>query len=381
MDWRHVRRLALPVVVAFGLVGTPALAGAEAPDKAVKFTLGPESPFGAARLDGEYVKDDKRVYFLGFRAVGNGTDGSVWYYDTTAKDYTDTGTDMPIPVSNYGVAALEDSTGLGLYIFGGRTDTGVITDATQVYYPATDTAAVVATDPFPGETPSGCVSLPSMGVGAVSNTAVVMGGNAFVANGCVADENSAETWLFDPMAAPGSRWTQGPDLNMARGYVTPALLGKKIYAIGGDVNTNGTLVAQTIVESWKLGDASWKDSGVADLPQACDESQAFGFKKGPLQKTITLAGCGQWPNAVADVLQYNSSKDKWSNVGTLTENRRNHAGASIGSNDKPQMFIFGGYGEPTQFIDPIPSSEIGKPGKSSAPRDGARHGSPAAPTS
>src|SRR5439155_14826342 len=172
----------------------------------------------------------------------------------------------------YGFAALHDPPGLGLYIFGGRDNNGIIVDTVQVYYPATNTASIVATDPWPGRSPSNCVTLPAMGVATVAKKAYVLGGAAFSSGGCVTDENSAQTWSFDPMAPAGSRWTQGPDLNMARGYITPAVLGSTIYAIGGDLNIGGSLFPQSTVESWSPAvGGGWDDAGVADLPQPCDE--------------------------------------------------------------------------------------------------------------
>jgi hypothetical protein len=79
--------------------------------------------------------------------------------------------DMPVPVSNYQIAALTDSTGLGFYVIGGRDDPGNIVTTglgfyviggrddpgnivttVQVYYPATNTTAVIGTDPWPGKT-------------------------------------------------------------------------------------------------------------------------------------------------------------------------------------------------------------------------------------
>jgi N-acetylneuraminic acid mutarotase len=167
------------------------------------------------------------------------------------------------------------------------------------------------------------------------------------------------------MGAAGNRWKQQPSLNVARGYITAATLGSKIYAIGGDLNQAGSLFAQMTVESWKPGDSSWDDAGVADLPQACDESQAFGFKKGPLQDLITLAGCGQWPNTLADVLQYDATTNAWSVIGSLNEARRNHAGTNIGSTRKPKLFILGGY-DATGGVT-LASSEIGKAAKTGSP--------------
>src|SRR4029079_5346616 len=118
----------------------------------------------------------KRVYFLGGRLADNSTSGEVWYYDVATKTYVDTGVAMPDPVSNYGIAALTDPTGDGLYIFGGRDSLGAIISNVQVYYPATNTTATISSDPWPGTTPLGCVSLPAMGVAKVGNNAYVLGG-------------------------------------------------------------------------------------------------------------------------------------------------------------------------------------------------------------
>jgi hypothetical protein len=330
--------------------------------------LGPDSPFGYTRFDGQYVASQKRVYFLGGRNADNTTGGEVWYYDVATKTYADTGVAMPTPVSNYEIAPLTDSTGLGLYVFGGRDDIGNVITTVQAYYPATNTTAVISSDPWPGTTPLGCVSLASMGVATVGNKAYVLGGVSFAANFCQ-DDNSAQTWKFNPMGSPGSRWTQEPDLNMARGYITSAVIGSKIYAVGGDTNVAGSPTPQSIVESWSPGDASWDDAGVADLPEVCDETQAFGFKKGPLKNTVTVAGCGQWPNAVADVLQYDSVGNTWSTIGALNGARRNQAGAVIGSARKPKLFVLGGY-DSTGGVTIITTSEIGKPAPISSPAAG-----------
>jgi hypothetical protein len=347
----HWRALALLVAGAIALAAAPAFAAT------VFFRFGQPSTFGGTRFDGELYAATRRVYFLGFRTFNNATDGSIWYYDVAAKTYTDTGVDMPVPVSNYQIAALTDSTGLGFYVVGGRDDPGNIVTTVQVYYPATNTTAVIGTDPWPGKSPSGCVTLPATGVTAMGNKAFVLGGASFSANGCL-DENSAQTWIFDPMAPAGTRWTQGGNLNQARGYITPAVLGGKVYAIGGDLNIGGTLTAQPTVEASADG-SSWDDAGVADLTEASDESQAFGFSAGPLANSIILAGCGQWPNAVHDVLQYDAGANTWAIVGSINDNRRNHAGAWLGTPGQSTMYILGGYGQASGFIDPIQTSEIG----------------------
>jgi N-acetylneuraminic acid mutarotase len=325
----------------------------------LKWKSGPDAPFQATRFDGALV--DKKVYFLGFRAGDDSTDGSVWYYDTKSKDYVDTGTDMPVPLSNYTVAVLQDKTGTGLYTFGGRDSAGQILTTVQVYYPDTNTAKEIKGDPWPGTTPSDCVSLPATGVAVVDNTAYVVGGASFSTSvpPCT-DDNSAQVWSFNPKADKGKKWKAQPDLKVPRGYIATAVVGgKTIYAIGGDVNDAGTLLPQATVEAWKVGSKKWNDTNYADLPEGCDESQAFAFDSGPLGGTITLAGCGQWPNALPDVLQYDVAGDSWSNVGALKEARRNQAGANIGSDKSPKLMVLGGYSADGATV--LATSEIGTP--------------------
>src|SRR5438445_9187853 len=343
-------------------------ASSKVPQVSVSWKFGPSSTFAATRFDGEYYAPTKRIYFLGFRTTGDATDGSIWYFDVATKTYVDTGTDMPVPVSNYQIAPLNDANGLGFYIFGGRNSLAQIVTDVQVFYPATGVTADVTTDPWPGTTPPGCVSLPANGVAVISNRAIVMGGLSTSANGCQ-DSQSAQTWIFNPTAPAGSRWSAGPNLNVARAYVTPAVLNGTIYAIGGDTNVGGTLFAQPTVEKWKPPTGGWDDAGVADLPvtPGCEESQAFPFTSGPLANGIVLAGCGQWPNATPSTYFYSATSNTWSLVGALNEPRRNQAGVQVGK----FMYILGGYDCPGNAcgVDPTLTSELGK-GAASAARPG-----------
>jgi N-acetylneuraminic acid mutarotase len=329
----------------------------------MNWQFGTNSAFGGTRFDGEYVAALNRVYFLGFRTFADATDGSVWYYDVANDTYVDTGVDMPVPVSNYKIAALMDTHGLGLYIFGGRDSLAQIVTTVQVYYPQSNQALMVNTDPWPGTTPGGCVSLPAMGVDVIANKAYVMGGLAFAANGCIAgDENSAQTWIFNPASPGGRRWQRAPDLNLARGYITTAVLKNRIFAIGGDTNEAAVLIPQSIVESWAPGTPAWNDASVADLPVGCDESQAFVLRNGPAKNGIILANCGQWPNATPDTYFYKANT--WSIIGAMNESRRNEAGALSQVAGRPTLYIVGGYDCPGNacLADPTTTVEFGSSG-------------------
>ena len=363
---KRPHRYVLVLLAAAGMLGSPlpALAVAHAasavPSASVSWTFGPSLPFAATRWDGAYVARLNRVYFLGFRASDATTDGSVWYYDVAAGTYVDTGMDMQVPVSNYEIAELRDAHGIGLYIFGGRDGLGNLVDTVQAFYPGSNKAVVLDTDPWPGRTPSGCVSLPATGVATLANNAYVLGGLSFSLNGCL-DEQSAQTWVFDPLAAAGSRWTQGPNLNVARGYITAGALGGKIYAIGGDINAAGTPTPISTVEAWLPPAGGWNDAGIADLPIPCDESQAFPSTNGPLKRGIVLATCGQWPNAIPDTYFYDERTNAWSDVGAVNETRRNEAGALIPGGSPLLMFVVGGYA--SDGVTALSSSETGSAGR------------------
>jgi hypothetical protein len=366
MRMRFARGVVLASALGLIMSGGTALAAdsATAPESApavdVGWSVGKPFPVGATRWDGAVV--GKKVYFLGYRDTNNETDGSIWTYNIKKKKYKDTGIDMAVPISNYTVAVLKDKTGEGLYTFGGRDATGLTTDVVQVFYPSTGETKVINSDPWPGTTPTpdNCVSLPATGVAVADNKAYVMGGMSFSTSVPPCQDGvSKEVWAFNPKADNGKRWKKQPSLKVARGYISPTVVGgNKIYAIGGDLNEAGSLVASATVESWKIGADKWSD-GPADLPVGCDESQAFAFDGGPLAGTITLAGCGQWPAAVADVYQYDVSGDDWSIVGALNEARRNQAGANIGSQSAPKLFLVGGYS--TDGATALSSSEIGTP--------------------
>lgn len=351
------------VAIALGLVlsgGAAALAASSptgAKPAAIKWKEGKKLPETATRFDGALV--DGKVYFLGWRVDDAGTtDGAIWYYDIKKGKYVNTKAEMPIPISNYEIAVLKDKTGVGLYTFGGRDANGKIIKTVQVYYPKTNKAVKLSKkDDWPGQTPSKCVSLIGTGVTVVKNIAYAVGGMSFSTSvpPCQ-DDNSNQVWSYDPSAATGKHWKQVAKLNVARGYVATAVEGTTIYAIGGDSNDVGTLTAQSTVESWKIGSKSWDDKGVADLTEACDESQAFG-----LSGSLVLAGCGQWPNALADVQTYDIKKNKWSMSGAMNEARRNQAGENIGTAAKPNLMIAGGYNsDGTAILDTTENGTAGK---------------------
>ncbi|MGC9395186.1 MAG: carboxypeptidase regulatory-like domain-containing protein [Anaerolineae bacterium] len=297
----------------------------------------PVAPFEYKRFDAEYSNATGHVYMLGGRLANDDTSGRIWEFDPATGIYTDTGVDMPYPVSNYNIARLTDSGGDEvLVIFGGRQAGGVVTDVVQGFYPVSAATVVFSSDPYPVATSPG-------GVAVVDNVAYVFGG--FDAVTMIPD-----TYIFDITAPAGSRWTVGPSLNQARSYIGTAVADGVIYAIGGDDFTSPSLIPLTITEKLDTANpVAWDDMGVADMPVACGEMQAFGLDtdaSNRLAGSVIVAGCGQWPSEYTTSLRYDIEADSWDeSFPNLNQARRNHAGAFIPAGDgvgRPGLWVWGG---------------------------------------
>ncbi len=325
------------------------VAGASSPTDG-PWVYSTDLPAVAVRFDTEYY--NSKMYLLGYRTDGAGTtDGSVWVYDVGLNTWSDTGVDMPVPVSNYTIAKLTDANGVGLYIFGGRDSAGACTTAVQVYYPDTNTAATVATDAWPG-TLNGAAVFPG-GVVAVNNKAYAWGG---FCGGTTAPYTGNQTWIYDPAAAAGSRWTAGPNLPSNGAYQGGAVLDGKVYSVGGDTFDGSVLTAYAdvlMLDPANLG-AGWQTKAPIPTPSSgapgCDESRAFGFDTSStwsLAGKIVLAGCGQWDQtltALPDSFVYDGASNTWASFAPLNEARRNHAGAFIEENATcGKIWVGGGY--------------------------------------
>ncbi|MFO7698783.1 MAG: S8 family serine peptidase, partial [Anaerolineae bacterium] len=110
--------------------------------------LGPDlyDCFDLTRFDAEFFPADGMVYLLGGRS-GNDTIGNIYQFDPTTGACSDTGTDMPTPISNYTANLVNDGTDDLLCTFGGRNSAGGQTLDVQCYDPIANTASVVNTLP------------------------------------------------------------------------------------------------------------------------------------------------------------------------------------------------------------------------------------------
>jgi subtilisin family serine protease len=309
--------------------------------------LGCPAGNGLGRYTGIYYPPNNRVYFLGGRCENNTTTtGSVFYYDVAASTYAATGAVMPVPVSNYQMVQIDDGGvhGPGFYIVGGRKGDGSQATELQVYYPDDNTVQVIATDPFPPAVPYS-----PGGVASQSDKIYVFGG--FSGTAMV-----TETYVYNPAAAAGSRWTLSDcDLPTPRSYIAAVAVGDMIYAIGGDEWDGSTLVPITdtlVLDTADLG-ACWQDDLMADLPAVNGDAPAVYVppEDEPIGGGIFVVG-GNFTTIDRLVFRYDLVGDLWEEFRQLVipdpaTGRRNQALAylpSTASGDgTPGLWTFGGY--------------------------------------
>jgi hypothetical protein len=299
---------------------------------------GTASPFAFTRFDGGYSLKQNMVYYMGGRLADSSTDGSVWSLSSGGV-YTDLGVDLVTPVSNYTMNLLEDATGWGFYIFCGRNSLGNTIKSVQVYYPDTNTAVQLGPeDNYPG----------SITCTAALN--VVHNNKVYVAGGqdaTTSPYNWGETWVFDPLAPAGSRWTRifSANLTRPRAFIMGAVVDNKIYAIGGNwydptaTACGHVLCNVRLVEVLDLSDPlpTWDDAAAADLPEPCSEGRAFGFDTTSQYidaddthyagRIVTT--CGGWSVENERVYVYNSRVNRWEAFPSLNRTRRDQAAEFI----------------------------------------------------
>jgi uncharacterized membrane protein len=296
--------------------------------------------FDLTRLDGEYFPADGKVYILGGRS-GAATVGSIYSFDPLTGDCTDTGADMPVPISNYSVSLVNDGSEDLLCTFGGRNSGGSQVLDVQCYDPVANSAFVKA------QLPAAYTGFNPGGQAVVDNQVYIFGGFRSTS----APYMLARTDRYEPVS---NTFTRLGDLSLARSYIDVAVVDGKIYAFGGAVYDGANLTAQTRTEVMADpgGAGTWSDGAVTDLPTSSAEGRAFGFDVGSgygLDGKVVIAGGGQWPNETFAVIAYDVASDTYDeSFPDLITARRDHAGVFVPietpdpQDGLPGMWVLGG---------------------------------------
>ncbi len=307
------------------------------------YMLGGRGYFQRSAMDGE-----DRTY----HNIYEYTPGSpgTWALKNAQLPYRDTvrsggiGEGGQTYTANMAAATLTGPAGTGIYIVGGSNLSNVPTMTMSIYYPATDTLTVPTTDVWPASP----ARIPG-GWAAWNNKLYIFGGfNNYTG------QVFGDTWVYDPMAAAGSRWSQlaGATLTQPRAYIAGAALDGYLYAIGGDLYTpsntppsnggpNGNLVPQTTVERLDLNAASPTWTTVASLPAARGDMGAWAIPSNAANTfagTLVAAG-GGWFTPSNNTYQYNPGTNAWTELETFTHATRNFGAAMLDNT----LYAVGGY--------------------------------------
>ncbi len=352
---RHPRQLSACMIalVMLCFTGAPgaARAGELTGNREVGGTwqYGPTTPFAFMRFDAGYSPLDRQLYVLGGRLADGSTDGSIWVGDPVSGIWTDTGFDLPEPISNYQVNLYEDELFIILLTFCGRPAAGGFTNSVQFFNATQGLAGVIAGDEYPGSLT--CAS----GFNAVWRNKVVVAGGF---DSATPPHHPSETWIFDPdLAFGGGPWTQLPTatLTPARAYMMSAVVNDLVYAIGGAYFDGSGLVNVDDVQVLDPAAPTPVWTSLAPLPEPCSSGRAWGFDSHsslsafgtPLAGKI-ITTCGVWPDENNHVYIYDTRGDNWQEFPFLITDRRDLAAEFIPTDGgqpltgMPGIWVWGG---------------------------------------
>lgn len=322
----------------------------------------PPDNFQYARHDGVFVPGPalaewaNKVYFLGGRTSPPTESPIIWRFDPVYETYTNTGETVVEDVSNYnGNLIMDDGTGRGpaIYVIGGTNKDGGGTSIGMVqrYYPMTNEAeALGAEDNFNGSL--GGARVAAVGTAVVDDIIYVFGGWET----SVAPYFVPQTWMFDPTAVPGSRWTMlSAVLAVPRSYIMSAVQDGKIYAFGGvgfyDGSELDPVDTVEVLDTANLA-AGW--TTLAPLPVAGGEGRGFGFDSdtklaAPWDGKLYVVAANNWADVSGAFWQYDVISNTWTTDLPVLPTPRADLAASFvplctadPDDGMPAMWTFGG---------------------------------------
>lgn len=198
------------------------------------WTAGPRKPTATSNIAGAWLA--RRIYVPGGTVAGGGVTNVLEAYDPAAAVW-EARASLPTPLTAYGLAVLGEK----LYLFGGW-DGKAYRREVYIYDPVADRWE-------PGTPMAGPRAFLS---------ASALEGVILVVGGFDGEQELATVEAYDP-AAEGSEagpWSVRSPLNQARGGLATAVIGSRLYAVGG-----GWLQPLTFNEQYDTTTGAWSRIG------------------------------------------------------------------------------------------------------------------------
>lgn len=239
-------------------------------------------PDGRSRL--ALAADASRLYAIGGETA-SGISDEVWIYDPSSNAWS-AGTRKPTAVANAAAAVL----GGRIYVPGGSTASGGVTNVLEVYDPAA--AAWEARAPLP-------FSLAAYGL-------AVWDGRLYLFGGWDGKGYRAETHIYDPHT---ETWSPGTPMPDRRAFLAASTLEGAIYVVGG---YDGERELETVLVYTPAAEGTPADPWHAGPALA----QARGGLAAAVVGTRLYVVGGGWNGTLAFNEQYDSATQAWSRIGT-----------------------------------------------------------------
>jgi N-acetylneuraminic acid mutarotase len=261
------------------------------------------SELGAAVIDG-------KVYAVGGLTVDEVALNTLEIYDP-ATDQWSRGPALPMPRHHAGVAAVDGK----LYVLGGFMPSDYPWEASnsvQVFDPATSTWTQRNWMPVPR----------------AAFTASVVGGKIY----CIGGHEGRLNQAYDPAT---DTWETLPELPTRREHLASASLGTSILVIGGRVTTNpnnfgGTTTNRATLEAYDTETRAWTQLPAMPTPRGGLGAAVLGGK--------LYAIGGEFPGVYRDVEEYDPATRAWRAMRHMATPRHGIATVAVDG----RIYVIGG---------------------------------------
>ena len=258
--------------VSVALFGTGAFTSvfAQAAPTDCGWKHGPNTPSVGVRLVGVFFRDNIKFYAVGGRASDSpGSDfTNPFQYDPVTHTWTTKLATYPDnQVNNMACGILNDGANAIFCVGGNAAGAATATARVFRYDPITDTISTLSSaDNWPGDA-SGTI-LPG-GFAVVNNKLYILGG--FNIN--ISSTN--QTWEFNPLGAPGAKWTQKVNTPEGIMYAPTCAINGIIYLAGASDFSGGTVIDTT--NSFSFNPTTNTIGAIPAIPRATGETRALNF--------------------------------------------------------------------------------------------------------